>query len=50
MRRQLGLEAMMEYLEKYMTTIESHNPQLENAVKEEMTRINVEKMYRDAVK
>lgn len=49
MRKQLGLDAMLEYLEQYLAAIETHNPQLGNAVKEEMSRINVEKMYEDAV-
>lgn len=50
MRKQLGLEAMLEYLEKYVATVESHNPNVESAVNEAMALINVEKMYREAVK
>ncbi len=50
MRKQLGLEAMLEYLEKYMAAIENHNPQLENAVHEALSLLDVERMYKEAVK
>ena len=32
MKRELGLEAMLEYLGYYHHTMEAHNPQLKNAV------------------
>ena len=33
MRDQMGLEAMIEYLEKYLETIETYNPKLKMAYK-----------------
>ena len=48
MRDQMGLEAMIEYLEKYLCIIEEHNPQLKMAVKHALTLLNVEKIYKEA--
>lgn len=50
MKEQLGLEAMLEYLDKYLATIETHNPQLKAAVEKAMGMMSVEKMYREAMK
>lgn len=50
MRARLGLEAMLEYLEKYVAMIEDHNPKLEGAVNEALAVISVEKMYWEAIK
>ena len=49
MRDQMGLEAMIEYLEKYLHTIETYNPKLKMAVKEALTLLNVEKIYKEAL-
>ena len=49
MKHRLGIEAMLEYLEKYLGTIEKHNPRFESAVRQALAVMNVEKMYRDAV-
>ena len=48
MRDQMGLEAMIEYLEKYLETIELNNPKLKLAVREALTMLNVEKIFKDA--
>lgn len=50
MKREVGLEAMLEYLDKYLGTIETHNPQLKQAVAKALGIMNVEKMYREAMK
>ena len=50
MKREVGLEAMLEYLDKYLGTIETHNPQLKSAVERALGIMSVEKMYKDAMK
>ena len=50
MKREVGLEAMLEYLDKYLGTIEAHNPQLKSAVEKALGMMSVEKMYREAMK
>jgi hypothetical protein len=50
MRKQLGLEAMLEYIEKYLTLIEKDNPQLQTAVTQALTLMKVERLYRDTVR
>ncbi len=47
MKKHLGLEAMLEYVEKYLRRIETSNPQIRPAVKKAITFINVEKLYRE---
>ncbi|HOW36582.1 MAG TPA: hypothetical protein PL155_09265 [Candidatus Omnitrophota bacterium] len=47
MRLRLGLEAMLEYLEKYVSIIGAHNPQMKNAVTTALKNINVDKIYRE---
>ena len=49
MRTQLGLEAMLEYLDKYLETVEAHNPQLKEAVVKALEVMSVEKMYGEAM-
>ena len=49
MKECLGLEAMLEYLERYLRLIDSHNPQLKSAVQNGIARMSMEKMYRDAI-
>lgn len=50
MKQEVGLEAMLEYLDKYLGTIEAHNPQLKQAVVKALGIMSVEKMYREAMK
>ena len=50
MRVQLGLEAMLEYLERSSKLLEHENPRLKEAVTQALTFMNVEKIYKDAVK
>ncbi len=50
MRRQLGLEAMLEYMDRYVSAIEDRNPELKQAVTKAITMMKVEKMYREAMK
>jgi len=45
MKNRLGLEAMMEYMEFYLATIERHNPRFKGAVEQAMALVSVEKMY-----
>ena len=46
-KKSLGLEAMIEYMEKYLLLIESKNPRLKFAVGQAIRLINVDKFYRD---
>ena len=48
MKNQMGLEVMLEYLEKYLEVIENYNPRLKMAVIEALSRLNVEKIYQEA--
>ncbi len=50
MKREVGLEAMLEYLDKYLGAIEAHNPRLKQAVAKALGMMSVEKMYREAMK
>lgn len=50
MKREVGLEAMLEYLDKYLGAIETHNPQLKQAVAKALGLMSVERMYREAMK
>jgi hypothetical protein len=49
MRKQLCLEAMLEYMEEYLLTIERNNPQLKEAVLKAISMVSVKKMYKDAI-
>ncbi|MCR4337650.1 MAG: hypothetical protein NUV91_07600 [Candidatus Omnitrophica bacterium] len=49
MKKQLGIEAMMEYMNSYLGTIEEYNPRLKEAIQEALSLINIEKMYCDAI-
>ena len=48
-QKKLSLEAMLEYMKKYLETIETNNPELKKAVHEVMAKMDVEKIYREAV-
>ena len=50
MKQEVGLEAMLEYLDKYLGAIEAHNPQLKQAVAKALGMMSVERMYREAMK
>ena len=50
MKREIGLEAMLEYLDKYLETTETHNARLKLAVAKALWMMSVEKMYREAMK
>ena len=45
MRERLGLEAMMEYMEFYILTIEKYNPRFKGAVEQALALMDVEKIY-----
>ena len=49
MKNTLGLEATLEYVEKYLHTIEKHNPQVKDAVSHAVQLISVEKIYKEAM-
>lgn len=46
-KAEIGLEAMLEYLDKYLLTIETHNPRFKSAVLKALSLINIEKIYKD---
>lgn len=50
MKREVGLEAMLEYLDKYLETIEMNNPELKQAVHKALAMMSVARMYREARK
>ena len=47
MRRQLGLESMLEYMIAYLTLIEKSNPFIKEAVQEALNLIKISKLYED---
>ena len=49
MKKQVCLEATLEYMDKYLVTVEKHNPRLRSAVSKVVSTINVEKIYKDAM-
>ena len=49
MKNSLGLEAMLEYIDKYLCTIEKHNPQIKYAASLAINLISVEKIYKEAM-
>lgn len=49
MRGQLGLEAMLEYGRKYMEKIEKMNPDLKGHLYKALVKVDVEKMYKEAL-
>lgn len=48
MRQELGLEAMLEYLDMYVNSIEANNPELKRAVTKALTLISVRQIYSQA--
>lgn len=50
MKNSLGLEAALEYIDKYLSTIEKHNPQIKSATALAIKLISVEKIYQEAMR
>ena len=50
MKENLGLEAMIEYMEKYMEGIEANNPEIKSAVQYALSLMSIEKMYKQKIK
>lgn len=49
MKKNLGMEAMLEYMDQYLALIDKHNPKFKFAVRKALSYMNVEKMYKDAM-
>ena len=49
MKNTLGLEASLEYVDKYLTTIEKYNPKIKDATALAIKFISVEKIYKEAM-
>jgi hypothetical protein len=47
MKNELGLEAMLEYMGKYLRTIDSHNPKIALAVGKALTLIPVDIIFNE---
>ena len=47
MRRQLGFEAMVEYIERYLGTVETFTPEMKSAVTKALLVINIKTLYAD---
>lgn len=45
MKNMLGLEAMVDYMAQYCSTIERNNPKMKIAVNEALSLISIEKLY-----
>lgn len=48
-RKQIGLEAMLEYIRKYMEKFEKHYPRKQSLVKQQIHKVDVIKMYQDGM-
>lgn len=48
MRKKLGLETMLEYIDIYVSIIEKHNPHLKHAVSRSLDLIDMNKIYEEA--
>lgn len=46
-KNQVGLEAMLEYMDHYQKPIERHNPDFRQAVAGALAIMDVEKLYQD---
>ncbi len=49
MRRELCLEAMLEYMDEYVQTVEKGSPLLKESVLKALSKINIKKIYKDAM-
>ena len=47
MKKELGLEAMLEYMALYLKEIDSHNPKLSIAVAKTLENIPIEVFYHE---
>ncbi len=47
MQSQLGLEAMLEYHQKYLQAVEEKNPMLKHVVNRALSLVSVEKIYKE---
>ena len=47
MKKELGLEAMLEYMAMYLKEIDSHNPKLSIAVAKTLENIPIEVFYHE---
>jgi hypothetical protein len=50
MKHELGLEAMLEYMAKYLRTIDSHNPKIALAVGKALNVIPVDIIFNELTK
>ncbi len=50
MKNELGLEAMLEYMAKYLTAIDSHNPKIAAAVGKALNAIPVAVIFHELTK
>jgi hypothetical protein len=50
MRRELGIEAMHEYMDAYLQAIEKGNARLKDTVEQLLNVIKVEKIYKDCMR
>ena len=49
MKRTLGLEAALDYVDRYLLAIERDNPQIRSAVAQALVLIDVNKIYQKAI-
>ena len=47
MKKELGLEVMLEYMARYIKEIDSHNPQFSQAVAKTLENIPIEVFYHE---
>ena len=47
MRSDFGFEAMLEYMEKYLRAIETHNPEIRTALRKALDVINLHRLYKE---
>jgi len=48
MKRKIGLEAMLEFSQKYMDLIERRNPKIKHAIAKTLTSIDIEEIYKES--
>ena len=49
MQETLGLEAMLDYLQKYVALTETKDPNLKDAVGQALQLMSIEKIYREII-
>lgn len=50
MRKDLGLEAMMEYIDRYLGVMEMSNPDMKRAVNVALSLVDVREIYDEAMR